>query len=207
VPDEQLLPASGGETVDCGSGVSVYVLPGLHSCLFASSQSDSAIPCVGDLGISLAERRRTVRSLFGALETLDDPIASYFERTASTCSADDGGQLNYLISTPAGTIFLNASSGYWSRLIEGLQPDLALVALTGRPNVDGEPHQGSLGDFLVSEVALLQPRQVALCHHDALLPPITPPTDATDALRRLAAAHPGVRQLTFEPCVETIVEL
>jgi L-ascorbate metabolism protein UlaG (beta-lactamase superfamily) len=199
VPAEQLLPASGGETLDCGSGVSVRILPGLHSCLFAASDHDSAIGCVGDLGVSLAERREKVAALFGLLPSLDPGLAEYFARTEQSCSPDDGGQLNYLVTTPHGTVLLNASAGYWSSLIAGLRPDLALIALTGRPNVDGEPFQGSLADFLLAEVDLLQPRLVALCHHDPLLPPLTPAVDTTEALRRLAAEAPHVRYLELSP--------
>src|SRR5215510_9022566 len=40
VPDDQILAVSGGETVDCGGGVTVRVLPALHSCLFAAAATD-----------------------------------------------------------------------------------------------------------------------------------------------------------------------
>ncbi len=58
VPEEQLLIVTGGETVDCGADVRVRVLPALHSCLFAHGESDTALPCLGDLGISAAGSHR-----------------------------------------------------------------------------------------------------------------------------------------------------
>jgi len=52
----------------------------------------------------------------------------------------------------------------------GLRPDVALLSLGGRPNVDGEPHQGSAARFLTEQVKLLGAVSVALCHHDPLVP-------------------------------------
>ena len=66
VPDEQVLAVSGGETVDCGDGIHVRVLPALHSCLFAAAPGESGSACLGDLGISArapgTSRSGTVRS-------------------------------------------------------------------------------------------------------------------------------------------------
>jgi len=82
-------------------------------------------------------------------------------------------------------VFVNASSGYWSGIVANLRPDVAVLAVVGRPNIDGEPHQGSLARFLVDQVELLKPSKVVLCHHDALLP-MLPATDAGEALTLLA---------------------
>ena len=57
VPEDQLLVVTGGETVDCGPSVRVRVLPALHSCLFAHSDPDSSVPCLGDLGVERAVAR------------------------------------------------------------------------------------------------------------------------------------------------------
>ena len=56
VPEEQLLRVTGGETVRCGPDTSVRVLPALHSCLFAAADPDSAVECLGDLGVSAQDR-------------------------------------------------------------------------------------------------------------------------------------------------------
>ena len=60
-----LLVVTGGETVHCGPTTQVKVLPALHSCLFAHSEADTSVPCLGDLDVERAgtghEGRRAVR--------------------------------------------------------------------------------------------------------------------------------------------------
>jgi L-ascorbate metabolism protein UlaG (beta-lactamase superfamily) len=186
VPDAQLLRVSGGEPVDCGDDIRVRVLPALHSCLFGSGSSpDSAVECVGDLGVSAQERAASTAAIFQLLRS-DPTRAEWFESTAHQCSTRDGGQLAYLLETPEGSIFVSASAGHWSGILRELRPDVAILALAGRPNVDGEPFQGSLARFLVGQVEALRAGTVVLCHHDALLPPILPPIDTEEALARLA---------------------
>ena len=51
VPAEQRWPVSGGETIDCGRGVSVSVFPVLHSCIWAAGTADAGAPCCGELAI------------------------------------------------------------------------------------------------------------------------------------------------------------
>lgn len=186
VPEAQVLRVSGGEPVDCGGGIRVRVLPALHSCLFGSgSSADSAVTCLGDLGISAQDRAASTAMIF-SLISADETRAAWFEEHGPHCSSHDGGQLSYLLETPEGSIFVSASAGHWTGIVRDLRPDLAILALAGRPNVDGEPFQGSLADFLVTQVELLRPQQVVLCHHDALLPPLLPPIDTGEALARLA---------------------
>jgi L-ascorbate metabolism protein UlaG (beta-lactamase superfamily) len=168
VPSEQLWAVSGGETVDCGDDVRVRVLPSLHSCLYASSELDVISACVGDLGISYQERRARTDGIWTALEGFVAP--DYFASIDGRTSRRDGGQLNYLLETPHGSVFVAASSGYWSGILRDLRPDVALLAVTGRPNVDGEPFQGSMADFIVGEVETLRPSTVVFCHHDSWLP-------------------------------------
>lgn len=187
VPQAQLLRVSGGEPVDCGGGVTVRVVPALHSCLFGSGSSpDSAVECLGDLGIKAQDRAASTAAIFGLLGGLSPELGAWFEAHGSQCSRHDGGQLAYLLETPEGSIFVSASAGGWTPLLRELRPDVAVLALAGRPNVDGEPYQGSLAGFLVDQVELLRPTSVVLCHHDALLPPILPAIDTEEALARLA---------------------
>ena len=81
---------------------------------------------------------------------------------------------------------MSGSAGGWTGILRDLRPDVAVLALNGRPNVDGEPYQGSLAGFLVDQVELLRPSRVVLCHHDELLPPIIPAVDTGEALAALA---------------------
>ena len=86
------------------------------------------------------------------------------------CSRHDGGQLAYLLTSAGGSMLVSGSAGYWRGIFGGLRPDVALLSLGGRPNVDGEPFQGSSVEYLLEQVQLLRPGRVALCHHDPLFP-------------------------------------
>ena len=89
----------------------------------------------------------------------------------------DGGALVYLFDTPDGSLLYQDTSGHWTGVLEGLQPDVAIVAAAGRGNIDGEPIQGSLAQFVAREVDLLQPGKVVLSHHDDWLPGFSVDTD------------------------------
>jgi L-ascorbate metabolism protein UlaG (beta-lactamase superfamily) len=197
VPEAQVLPVAGGESVDCGDGVTVRVLPAQHSCLFATATPESGSACLGDLGISAQERRDRTAAIFDLLPTLSDPLRQFFGDAHGHASPRDGGQLAYLLECPSGSLLVSASSGYWSGIYAGLRPDVAILAAAGRPNVDGEPYQGSLSDFLVEEAALLGRPKVILCHHDPLLPPLMPAVDVSDAERRLRDLVGPDRYLTL----------
>jgi len=90
IPDEQLLMVTGGETVRCGPGVSVRVLPALHSCLFAA-RGDSAVECHGDLGVSAQDRRLKVQGIFaGGFPSTADPVAGAMKNMLDHSSIHDG---------------------------------------------------------------------------------------------------------------------
>jgi len=197
VPASQLLPVAGGETVDCGGGVTVRVLPAQHSCLFAAAVPGSGSACLGDLGVSAQERRDRTAAIFDLLPTLSDPLRRFFGDAHGHASPRDGGQLAYLLQCPRGSLLVSASSGHWTGIFAGLRPDVAILAAAGRPNVDGEPHQGSLSDFLVEQASLLGRPKVILCHHDPLLPPLMPAVDVSDAERRLRDLLGSDRYLTL----------
>jgi L-ascorbate metabolism protein UlaG (beta-lactamase superfamily) len=135
------------------------------------------------------------RSPFADVLASDDEtlrvIAEHL-RTA-TGSWRDGGPLAYLIETPYGTIFYQDTSGCWTGVMRDLRADAAILALSGRPQVDGEPHQGSMAGFVAMESRFLQPRQIVLAHHDNWLGhPSFNPTDLEPVRRELTAAVPGV---------------
>jgi L-ascorbate metabolism protein UlaG (beta-lactamase superfamily) len=197
VPPEQVLAVAGGETVDCGDGVRVRVLPAQHSCLFASASGDSGSACLGDLGVSAQARRDRTAAIFDLIPTLSEPTRAFFDGAHGHASSRDGGQLAYLLEGPDGSLLVSASSGYWRGILADLRPDVAILAAAGRPNVDGEPHQGSLADFLVEQAELLGRPAVILCHHDPLLPPFMPAVDVTEAERRLRDLVGADRYLTL----------
>ena len=65
-------------------------------------------------------------------------------------SLHDGGQLSYLLETGDGAALFSGSPGYWPGIYAGLRPDVAFLALAGRPNVSGEPYQGSSARFMLA---------------------------------------------------------
>jgi L-ascorbate metabolism protein UlaG (beta-lactamase superfamily) len=189
VPEYQLLMVTGGETVRCGQAAAVRVLPALHSCVFAAS-SDSGVDCLGDLGVSAQERWSKVQDMFASFQQATDPLSVAMTNMLEHSSIHDGGQLAYLLQTEDGSALFSGSSGYWPGIFAGLRPDVAFLALVGRPNVSGEPYQGSSARFVLEQAETLGAGKVCLCHHDPLVPG-RPGTDVTEAARLLEGRKPG----------------
>jgi L-ascorbate metabolism protein UlaG (beta-lactamase superfamily) len=205
VPEAQLLVVTGGETVHCGPTTKVRVLPALHSCLFAHSDADTSVPCLGDLGVSAQDRAAALAGLFAVMDAVPPPAGPALVAMNDKCSRHDGGQLAYLLVTPAGSMLVSGSAGYWRGIFNGLRPDVALLSLGGRPNVDGEPFQGSSADYMLEQVGLLQPtRRIAFCHHDPLFPGL-PGVDIAPAAAALQV--PGAPAAYFEMEYATPVPL
>jgi L-ascorbate metabolism protein UlaG (beta-lactamase superfamily) len=172
--------------VHCGPATTVRVLPALHSCLFAHSEADTAVPCLGDLDITAQDRAAAVTGLFAAMDAVPPPAGPALVAMNEACSRHDGGQLAYLLTTAGRSLLVSASAGYWRGIFEGLRPDVALLSLGGRPNVDGEPFQGSSVQYMIEQVQLLRPGRVAFCHHDPLFPGL-PGVDIAPAAAALRA--------------------
>jgi L-ascorbate metabolism protein UlaG (beta-lactamase superfamily) len=200
VPLAQQWPVSGGEVVDCGQGVTVTVYPGMHSCLYAVNDPDSGGCCLGDLGISLQARRAKMDPLMAMMHdenAMPPDLYAYFAHPVGPVSDHDGGQLMYLVSTPYGSLLWSASSGCWTPILRELRPDVAVLALAGRPNVNGEPFQGSMAEFIVREVEMLKPSKVVFCHHDAFLPPFMNGTNVDAAAEAVRSRTPWAELVTM----------
>ena len=117
-------------------------------------------------------------------ETLDSAAVEDIQEHRSTTagSSEIGGALAYVIETPEGSIFYHDTSGCWSRVIRDLRPDVALIGMAGRPNIDGEPIQGSLAQFVGRMANMLRPQQLFLSHHDNWMPPMTQDMTTEEAL-------------------------
>jgi L-ascorbate metabolism protein UlaG (beta-lactamase superfamily) len=202
VPAGQRWAVSGGETIDCGAGVSVRVIPSLHACIWSDAGPDAGTPCIGDAGVFHNEVRARLARTVDELHTLTPEVERYLHSHDGHASRSDGGQLAYLLRTPGGSILFSSSAGCWSALWRELAPDVAILAVAGRPNLDGEPFQGSLAQFIALEVELLGPTTVVFCHHDAWMPPL-PALDVTPIVRELAATAPGVRIVDLDLAVPT----
>ena len=196
VPLEQMICVAGGETIELGPDVRVSVFPSQHSCVW--TQTQMAPPeevCLGDLGVTWQEQQERFKQLttFFAEGLTPDAI----EHLGASHQGDrgDGGALVFLIETPEGSILYQDTSGHWTGILNSLRPDVAILAAAGRGNIDGEPIQGSLAQFVAREVELLQPRRVVLCHHDDWLPGFSIDTDVTPLRAEMARRVPDATLL------------
>ena len=190
IPDDQLVAAAGGELIQLGPAVRARVLPSLHSCVWARGTPAGQPP---ERGLSQQEReRRLAASRAGRLDRVPDEVREHLRACVSS-PRGDGGALGYLLDTPAGSVYWADTSGYWTGIVTGLRPDIAVLAAAGTGNVDGEPVAGRLADFVADQVSLLQPRHLVLCHHDDWMPPVTAPTDLAEIRAALARRAPAVQ--------------
>ena len=191
VARDQLIAAQGGERHRLAEGVTVRVFPGLHACLWCGAPHDVDDVWRGDLGLTEDERRAKMAErnpLGSALQPDTDPGRATIAHVRATAgSISDGGPLVYLIETPEGSLLWQDTSGCWSGVLRGLRADVALLALSARPNFDGEPFQGSMAEFIAQEVEWLRPRTVIFGHHDNWLgAPDFTPLDLAPLKRRMA---------------------
>ena len=198
VPVERMICVAGGETVDLGAGVTVSVYPSQHSCVWSHREMAGADQvCVGDLGVTWNEQRERMAALMGYLSTELDPGARSHLRTAGIGHSDrgDGGALVFVVDTPDGQVLFQDTSGHWSGVLRDLRPDVAILAAAGRGNIDGEPIQGSLAQFVGRQVDLVRPATVVLSHHDNWLPGFSVATDVAPIREELARVAPRTELL------------
>lgn len=199
VPLDQMICVGGGETIELGPGVRVKVYPSLHSCVWSHAEmSGSGDVCVGDLGVLWHERQERFAKLIEYLGTELAPEA--IEHLTSSMQGDrgDGGALVYVLETPDGSVLYQDTSGHWSGMLDAErydQPDVAILAAAGRGNVDGEPFQGSLAQFVGKQVEQLDPKRVILGHHDNWLPGFSVETDVGPIRSEIERVAPSAELL------------
>jgi hypothetical protein len=196
VPEAQLIPVSGGERIRLGEGILARVFPSLHSCAWTHDHlPDASVVCLGDLGVDWHEQQARWATLAASLGAAAQRAPAVRELAAARREMGyrgDGGALVYLIETPNGSLLYQDTSGCWSPMFEQLRPDVAIVGAAGRGNIDGEPVQGSLADFIAHEAELLGPGRLLLCHHDDWMPGLTNALDTTPIRDALAERAPKV---------------
>ncbi|WP_439815359.1 MBL fold metallo-hydrolase [Zavarzinia sp. CC-PAN008] len=190
VPLDQMICVAGGETIDLGHGVRVSVYPSQHSCVWSHKKMhQSGEVCIGDLGLTWQEQRARFQELVGYMGTQLAPEAVAHLRASNQGDRGDGGALIFVFETPDGSILYQDTSGHWTGILNMLRPDVAIMAAAGRGNIDGQPIQGSLAEFVARQADLARPSRLILCHHDDWLPGFSIPTDVApirDALTRVA---------------------
>lgn len=191
IPEEQLMAVAGGESVRLSADVTVKVFPSQHSCVWSHrAMADSHQVCLGDLGVAYQEQQARMRELFGWLATLGDEVLTHL-RASAQGARGDGGALLYFFETVEGTLLYQDTSGCWTGVLRDLRPDVAILAAAGRGNLDGDPVQGSLAQFVAREVELLRPRRVVLGHHDDWLPGFSRAIDVAPIRAELARRAPS----------------
>jgi L-ascorbate metabolism protein UlaG (beta-lactamase superfamily) len=196
VPREQLLPSQGGERHRLSEDVTVRVFPSLHACTWVLTGAATGEVERGHTDLTQDERAAVpgLNQHIGAVAAGHPEIMEHIR--ASAGSFTDGGPLVYLIETPQGVIFYQDTSGCWTGALAHLRADVAILAASGRANVDGEPIQGSLAQFIAKEASMLQPKTVVIGHHDDWMPPVTNANFDMEPVRReLASAVPSARLL------------
>jgi L-ascorbate metabolism protein UlaG (beta-lactamase superfamily) len=186
ISDSQLMPVAGGETVRLSADVLAKVYPSQHSCVWshrAMAQSDEV--CLGDLGVTYQEQQARFRELFGFLSTLGPEVLAHLQASAQG-ALGDGGALLYVLDTPEGSLLYQDTSGCWTGILRDLRPDVAILAAAGRGNLDGEPVQGSLAQFVAHEAEMIRPQRMLLCHHDDWLPGFSRAIDTAPIRAELA---------------------
>ena len=197
VPIDRMVCVGGGERVDLGSGVFVSRVPEPALVRVVADEDDA-------VGRGVPRRpRRHVPGARGSgcaasgstSPTALDPVATEHLLAGAGGHSDrgDGGALLFLFETPDGTVLFQDTSGHWGGVLDGLTPDVAILAAAGRANVDGEPVQGSLADFVAGQAATLGARRVVLGHHDDWLPGFSVPTDMAPIRAAFAGAGARVR--------------
>ena len=199
IPLDQMICVAGGETVDLGEGVRVSVYPSQHSCVWSHGEMNSPdTVCIGDLGVTWQEQRARFEELVKYLGSQIPPASIEHLTASQQGDRGDGGALIFVFDTPDGRILYQDTSGHWSGIIEGLDPDVAILAAAGRGNIDGEPIQGSLAQFVARQAKLLGARRLVLCHHDNWLPGFSIDTDITPIRKELARVAPESELLELE---------
>ena len=195
VPEDQLIAVSGGERIRLSDRVTVQVFPSQHSCIWSTAGGPDEV-CLGDLGITLQERQARLDERETQRQASTQPGMADVTAHRQQCTQrprGEGGAFAYLIETPEGSILWKDTSGHWTGILRDLRPDVALLAAAGRGNIDGDPVQGTLAQFIAREADLLRPRRAVLCHHDDWMPPNTRPTDIAPIREELARQAPRVQ--------------
>ncbi|HEU0021603.1 MAG TPA: MBL fold metallo-hydrolase [Dehalococcoidia bacterium] len=194
VPEAQLMAVSGGERIRLSDNVTVRVFPSQHSCIWSRSGAPEEV-CLGDQQVTLQERQYRLKERAAQRATSDLPRMADVVAHRRACTQSpraEGGAYAYLIETAEGSILWKDTSGHWTGILRDLRPDVAILAASGRGNIDGEPIQGSLAQFMAREADLLRPGKIVLCHHDDWNPPVTRPTDVAPIRQELARQSPHV---------------
>ncbi|KAK0383196.1 hypothetical protein NLU13_9109 [Sarocladium strictum] len=130
------------------------------------------------------------------------------DRKTNVFSHCDGGQLMFNFVVGSKALLWSAHLGGYEGVLRSMQPkpDIAIMAIAGRANLDGRPFDGSAAQFAAMKVDWLGcPAQVVWCLHDeACIPPWRIETAAaTEAVE----ANGKTKVLTLDPAKSVVLDL
>lgn len=179
-------PGSPPRPRDSDAIMSVHIWPSLH-CFMPGGHSppdviDSGTIYSGEAGPYACTLDITNGMKYGLLrlgelvpqDMMDEGMRSFAayvaDRERHLFSHYDGGQLafNFLIG-PGKTLFWNAHMGAYEGVLRDIEPkpNVAILALAGRANLNGRPYDGSAADFITKQIKWLgEPESVIWCLHD-----------------------------------------
>jgi L-ascorbate metabolism protein UlaG (beta-lactamase superfamily) len=188
VPESQLIPIAGTERIALGNGVAVHVFPSLHA-LIPTSIDHISMPDYFDVGLEQmggldvvpgSEEDMHVGKIPGFMGMMFSKVKNAPEEV-TTANPDikafqtflnddkqfysyfDGGQMMYAIDIEGyGRILYSSHTGCYSNILKEMmpKPDIAILGVPARANLDGYPYQGSNAEFLLEEVQWLKPKKV-----------------------------------------------
>ncbi|KAF5701785.1 hypothetical protein FMUND_13762 [Fusarium mundagurra] len=177
------LPGAPKRPLDELAALSVDVWPSLHCMMPADHPEEidtatvykgSASPysCTLDITIGMKYGLLKIGELMPP-EKLTPGHRSFIEyvsdRKRNVFSHCDGGQLMYNFVMGEKALLWSAHLGGYEGILKELQPkpDIAIMAIAGRANLNGRPFDGSAAEFAAMKVGWLgNPAKVIWCLHD-----------------------------------------
>ena len=155
------------------------------------------VVCIGDLGVTWQEQQSRMADLMSYLMTdTTSAVRSHIvDSSPGHSDRGDGGALLYLIEGPDGSVLFQDTSGRYDGILGQIRPDVAILAAAGRGNIDGEPIQGSLAQFMAQQVELLDPQKVLFGHHDDWLPGFSTPVNTDPIIEEIRRVNQTVEVL------------
>lgn len=177
------LPGAPKRPLDELAALSVDVWPSLHCMMPADHPEEidtatvykgaaSPYSCTLDITIGMKYGLLKIGELMPP-EKLTPGHRSFIEyvsdRKRNVFSHCDGGQLMFNFKIGEKALLWSAHLGGYEGILKELQPkpDIAIMAIAGRANLNGRPFDGSAAEFAAMKVGWLgNPAQVIWCLHD-----------------------------------------
>lgn len=175
------------------AALAAHVWPSLHCLMPGSSHADipevfdtgkeyhgepSQFACTADITRGMKYGLMRLGEILPA-DHIDEKTQAFIDfmadRKRNVMSNCDGGQLMYNVLVGDKAILFNSHLGAYEGIMRTLEPkpDVAVLGIAGRGNLNGRPFDGSAAQFAALELGWLnRPKKVIWCLHDEA--PIAP---------------------------------